>query len=42
MLYLEDLKVGDHFVSRDYEMTLEEIQQIAHLYDPHIFHTDVQ
>ncbi|QIZ61830.1 MaoC family dehydratase [Acinetobacter indicus] len=42
MLYLEDLKVGDHFVSRDYEMTLEEIQQFAHLYDPQIFHTDVQ
>ncbi len=30
MLYLEDLKVGDRFISRDYEMTLEEITQFAH------------
>lgn len=40
MLYLEDLKVGDRFISRDYEMTLEEITQFAQLYDPQPFHLD--
>ena len=40
MLYLEDLKVGDRFVSREYEMTVEEIKQFAHAYDPQEFHTD--
>lgn len=40
MLYLEDLKVGDRFISRDYEMTLEEITQFAQLYDPQPFHID--
>ncbi|OTG79450.1 dehydratase [Acinetobacter sp. ANC 5054] len=40
MLYLEDLKVGDRFVSREYEMTTEEIKQFAHAYDPQEFHTD--
>ena len=25
MLYLEDIKIGDRFISREYEMTLEEI-----------------
>jgi acyl dehydratase len=40
MLYLEDLKLGDRFMSREYEMTLDEIQQFAHTYDPQIFHTD--
>ena len=41
MLYLEDLNVGDHFKSREYEMTLEEILEFAHKYDPQVFHTDV-
>lgn len=41
MLYLEDLNVGDHFKSREYEMTLEEILEFAHQYDPQVFHTDV-
>ena len=40
MLYLEDLKVGDHFSSREYEMTVEEIKQFATAYDPQEFHTD--
>lgn len=40
MLYLEDLKVGDQFKSREYEMTLDEIKEFAHKYDPQFFHTD--
>ena len=28
MLYLEDLSVGDHFISREYEMTLEEVKNL--------------
>lgn len=40
MLYLEDLKIGDRFISRDYEMSLEEIKQFASLYDPQPFHLD--
>lgn len=38
MLYLEDLNVGDRFISREYEMTLEEIKQFAGQYDPQPFH----
>lgn len=41
MLYLEDLNIGDHFKSREYEMTLEEILEFAQKYDPQVFHTDV-
>lgn len=40
MLYFEDLKVGDQFKSREYEMTLEEIKEFANKYDPQVFHTD--
>ena len=40
MLYLEDLKVGDHFISREYEMTLDEVKQFAGQYDPQPFHLD--
>ena len=40
MLYLEDIQVGDRFISRDYLMTLEEIKQFAQAYDPQVFHTD--
>ena len=40
MLYLEDLSVGDHFISREYEMTLEEVKQFASQYDPQPFHLD--
>ncbi|MEF9955964.1 MAG: MaoC family dehydratase [Acinetobacter sp.] len=42
MLYLDDLHIGDRFVSREYEMTLEQIQQFAELYDPQPFHLDEQ
>ncbi|WP_130802505.1 MaoC family dehydratase [Acinetobacter ihumii] len=38
MLYLEDLKIGDRFISREYEMTIEEIKQFAGQYDPQPFH----
>ena len=34
MLYLEDIKLGDCFISREYEMTLEEIKQLAALKSP--------
>lgn len=40
MLYLEDLRIGDCFVSRDYEITVEEIKQFASQYDPQPFHLD--
>lgn len=42
MLYLEDLKIGDHFKSREYEITLEEVLDFAHKYDPQVFHTDIE
>ena len=42
MLYLEDINIGDHFTSREYEMTLEEILEFAHKYDPQIFHIDAE
>ncbi len=42
MLYLEDINIGDRFVSRDYEMTLQEIKQFAGQYDPQPFHLDEQ
>ncbi len=28
MLYLEDLKIGDRFISREYEITLDEIKKL--------------
>lgn len=40
MLYLEDIKIGDQFKSREYEMTLEEIKEFAGKYDPQVFHLD--
>lgn len=40
MLYLEDIQIGDRFISRDYLMTLDEIKQFAQAYDPQVFHTD--
>lgn len=42
MLYLEDINIGDHFTSREYEMTLEEILEFANKYDPQVFHTDIE
>lgn len=29
MLYLEDIQIGDRFISRDYLITLDEIKQFA-------------
>ena len=40
MLYLEDLKIGDRFISREYEITLDEIKKFANSYDPQPFHID--
>ncbi len=40
MLYLEDLKIGDRFISREYEITLDEIKKFASSYDPQPFHLD--
>ncbi|WP_218665095.1 MaoC family dehydratase [Acinetobacter sp. Colony158] len=40
MLYLEDLNVGDRFISREYEMSIDEIKQFAGQYDPQPFHLD--
>jgi len=40
MLYLEDLHIGDRFISREYEMTAEEIKKFATQYDPQVFHLD--
>lgn len=39
-LYLDDLKVGDIFQSREYLVTEAEIIEFAKKYDPQIFHTD--
>ncbi len=42
MLYLEDIKLGDCFISREYEMTLDEVLTFANNYDPQVFHTDAE
>ncbi|WP_122902109.1 MaoC family dehydratase [Acinetobacter sp. B51(2017)] len=42
MLYLDDLSVGQRFISNRYEMRLEEILQFAKQYDPQSFHTDTE
>ena len=42
MLYLDDLTVGQRFISNSYEMRLEEILQFAKQYDPQSFHTDAE
>lgn len=39
-LYLEDLSVGQRFVSRSIELTTEDIQAFARTYDPQPFHLD--
>lgn len=39
-LYLEDLKVGDKWVSRSEKVTIEEIKQFAASYDPQPYHVD--
>lgn len=40
IVYLDDIKVGDTFESREYEVTAEEIKEYANKYDPQIFHLD--
>lgn len=40
LLYFEDLEVGQKFVSRPYEMTLDAILAFAAAYDPQPFHLD--
>ena len=42
MLYLNDLSVGQRFISQSYPMQLEEILQFAAQFDPQSFHTDAQ
>lgn len=38
--YLDDLLVGDQFISGHYEMTTKEIKAFAQQYDPQPFHLD--
>ncbi|MGB0224563.1 MaoC family dehydratase [Marinobacterium sp. xm-d-530] len=38
MLYLEDLKAGDKYISENYEITDENIVAFAEHYDPQPFH----
>jgi len=39
-LYLEDLRVGQEFVSREHQLDAEQIIDFALQYDPQPFHTD--
>ncbi|MET0540539.1 MAG: MaoC family dehydratase [Variovorax sp.] len=39
-LYLDDLKVGDRFMSEGHEIDAEQIKAFAKLFDPQPFHTD--
>lgn len=39
-LYLDDLRVGQRFVSGSLELTADDIIGFARLYDPQPFHTD--
>lgn len=41
-LWFEDLHVGQCFVSRDYEMTQQEIVAFARRFDPQLFHLDAE
>lgn len=40
VLYLEDIQVGQQFVSQTYEVTEAEVITFAKQYDPQVFHTD--
>jgi acyl dehydratase len=40
MLYLDDIKPGDHYTTKDHLMTAEEIIAFARQFDPQPFHTD--
>ena len=39
-LYLDDLKVGDRFMSEGHEIDAEQIKAFANVFDPQPFHTD--
>ncbi|MEH7226460.1 MaoC/PaaZ C-terminal domain-containing protein [Bacillus sp. JJ1566] len=39
-LYLDDLKVGDTFISEKYHLSADEIKIFAHEFDPQVFHCD--
>lgn len=39
-LFLEDLTVGDVFISGEYELTLDKLKAFAAEYDPQPFHLD--
>ena len=41
-LYFEDLKIGQSFTSRKYELTEAEIVEFATKYDPQPFHLDAE
>ncbi|MFJ5769339.1 MaoC family dehydratase [Psychrobacillus sp. NPDC093180] len=39
-LYLEDLKVGDTFISEKYTLSADKIKSYAREFDPQVFHCD--
>lgn len=39
-LYLDDLKVGDTFISEKYKLSVDKIKRFAQEYDPQVFHCD--
>ena len=40
VLYLDDLKVGDIFISEKYHLNADKIKKFAHEFDPQDFHID--
>ncbi|WP_109478228.1 MaoC family dehydratase [Paraburkholderia sp. C35] len=38
--YLEDMRIGDTFESREYRVDLDEIRTFAQSFDPQVFHLD--
>lgn len=39
-LYLDDLKVGDTFVSEKYQLSADKVKKFAREFDPQVFHCD--
>ena len=39
-LYLDDLKVGDTFISEKYHLSTDKIKRFAREFDPQVFHCD--
>ncbi|MEH7380865.1 MaoC family dehydratase [Bacillus sp. JJ1533] len=39
-LYLDDLKVGDTFISKKYHLSADKIKKFASEFDPQVFHCD--